>query len=311
MPKKILLLGVLFVGMIALSIFLLSKRMPPMDGPGPVLPAEKNTIGKIIIDEPSRSITLEKKEQDWWITAPLEDVANLEIIDQLVGTLNSFTLGTVISEKKDKYPTFDLDPSKATRIQLFKQGGDQALLEGYVGKQAISYGTSYFRYANQDPVYIATNLPNWVLLRAVEEYRVKKLIPFKQEAVTSFEINGEKASASFTRSSDTWTRATSTGPVDVNIVKSFLGKLEQLQAAQFEDNLDPAQKLGFEKPILTILVETSSGPVSGKVGVLKKYKKGEPDLRQRFAQTEGRKTVLLVNSSAVDEVLTLLKTTAK
>ncbi len=311
MPKKIILMAVLFVGMAVLSVFLLSKRMPPLDESAPILPAEKNLITKIIIEEPSRSLTLEKKEQSWWVKAPLEDSADPEIMDQLVGTLNSFTLGTVISEKKDKYSTFDLDSGKATHLQVFKSGSDQPILDGYVGKQAISYGTSYFRYANQDPVYIASNLPNWVLIRPVEEYRVKKLMPVKQDAITAFEIKGEKGSVSFKRSSDTWTSATSTSPVDTNVVKGFLGKLDALQATQFEDTMDPIQKSGFEKPFLLITVETAAGPVVGKVGSLKKFKKGEPDLRQRFGQTEGRKAVLLINNAAVEEVLTLLKTPAK
>ena len=104
---------------------------------------------KIIIDEPTRSVTLEKKSQAWQLTAPVEDTADPEAMDQLTGTLTSFTVGSVLSEKKDKYSTFDLDPAKATHLRVFEQGGEKPVhspIEGWIRGLEDGYGRALGRF---------------------------------------------------------------------------------------------------------------------------------------------------------------------
>lgn len=307
MPKKLFVFGFLFIFLAGVSLFLIFKGKPKEASEPLLMSMGASKISKIEIQEPAGSLTLEKKDGLWRLTAPVQDVADPEAMDQLTGSLTSFSIGSVISEKKEKYASFDLDEGKATHFKVYQFEKEKPVLDAYLGKQAISYGTSYFRYADQDPVYIAENLPNWVLLKPANEIRLKKVLPAQRGNITQFSAATGSFQVSFNHVGSTWTLASNGNFVEPSTVEPILEKALSLEARAFEDTLDPKVSYGFEKPYLSFSVDSTSGPVKAVIGNKKLAKKGETFQDVRYARTEGRSTVLLIITPLVEELASQLK----
>jgi hypothetical protein len=306
MQRKLFTFGLLFLGLAAVSLFLIYKGRPKEASEPLLLSSGPEKISKVVILEPSRSVTLEKINEAWYVTQPTKDIADPEMVGELLGSLTSFTVGTVISENKEKYSSFELTPEQATHVTVFESGKEKPVLDAYVGKQAVSYGTSYFRYAEKDPVYIAENLPNWVLIKPADEYRQRVFLPAKKEQIKKIDIDFGSQSVSFSQTGSTWTQTSDGQILDSTVIGGLVDKALALRIAHFPA-VEAGQKFGFEKPYMKFSVESASGTLQAVIGDKKVAKKGEPDLGMRYARLEGREALLALPIAPIDELATALK----
>lgn len=303
--KIFLLAGVLAVFVAAAVLVSSRSRLAPIRS-HPMDTVPNADVSRIFIQEPSMQVDLQQKEGMWRVVAPLDDWAEPSTIDSLISTLNGVTIGSVISENKERFPTFQLGEGQATHLQVYGKDTKTPILDLFIGKQAISYGTCYVRVAGQNKVCVAENLPDWILMRPVDDFRKRGLFPSPASQLDKISVKADNLSLDLSRSSQTWTVAGSTGPLDVPTTNVVLTKFENLRVAEFVDKIDPAVKTGLDRPFLTITGVSPNGSTKVDIGAKKPVKKGEM-VDERYMKISNRTPVFLVTSAAVDELLKQLK----
>jgi hypothetical protein len=309
--KKVFFLAGILILSLGLALFVFIRVHQPPVRSRPLDSIADDDITKVLIQEPVDVIGLERRQNGWWLSPPVDDMADPETVQGLIGTLKGMTVGTLISENKNKYEGFGLTPANATHLQVYVKNATSPALDIFIGKQAVGYGSCYIHFAGKDPVYVADNLPSWLLIRPVDEFRKKTLLNGKPDAAEKLTFITEKSFLSLVRSSTTWTMVGTSTPVNPQITGPLFSSLESIRATGFADVSDLKSPKGFEKPVLIVRSETAETKQEFSVGAKKKEVKNQPILDQRYVQVKDRPSVLLVPAKDVDNLLTQLKTLPK
>jgi Domain of unknown function (DUF4340) len=308
--KKIIRLLISLVVLSVLAIFLIFKGTPSVKTVQPLEKTDVSTMVKVVIDQPDSSYTLEKKNDQWMIVSPLVDVADPQNMTRLLEMLHNFSVGSIISESPSRYDNFHVSSGTAVRVRVYVQGAEAPVLDGYMGKEATTPRECYFRFEGKTPVYIAADMRTYVLREPVHDYRMRKFLPIPVTTASKVFINTEKSSLDVSRSSATWTNNVTQQEIPADWVQGLLGKLDAFQVSDFGIGNEPAAAIGFTKPILNVMVETSSGSAKALVGALLPKQNNQPSTT-RYALLEGRQAILIVADATVQEILTLLKSQPK
>jgi hypothetical protein len=303
--RPLLILTGIIMALGALALWVSHRATPGMDAKRPLIMVPFDEIHKVVIDKPAEKIVLEKEPAGWMLKEPLIDSADRDTVDRFLGSMTSFTVGSLVSEKKDRHSTFEVQDEGGTRVTIYRKGEEKPVLDAHVGKQALGYTSSYYRPAGQDNVYIADNLPNWLMAQALTDYRNRELVPFSGDA-TALSIRSGKSSWTFSRSSDTWSMAGATTTIDNAWIRSLFSAVGELRAEDFSVGLEPGLKPGFENPRMEVEIQSTSGTVKATIGG-KGKNRFSPDTEYLFGRTEGRETLLIIAKRNVDAVLSQLK----
>ncbi len=303
-----ILAGLFFLLVIAGTVLSVRSRLgPPQTSPLGNIPDAD--ITRIQIQEPTVLVTLERRDKSWWLKSPAEDVAEESVVVSLLSTLNGLSVGSIISENKEKYSTFLLGDKEATHLQVYAKDAEKPVLDMLIGKQAMGYGSCYVRFPGKDPVHVAENLPEWLLIRPADDFRKRTLV--KASDLSSLRATGASGSLSLSRSSDTWTVVGSTRPLAPLDASNLFNFVDSLRASGFVDKPEASLKTGLEKPYLMLEGESTSGPVKVEVGGKKPPSKFEPGPDARYVRVQDRAVLLLVTSASVDELVKQLKNLPK
>lgn len=307
MARKLLLSMAVFVALGFAAVAVWVKGKPKAQSINPLQGVDVQKITKIMIDRPSETITLEKKEGRWDITSPAQDWTDPMLVERWIEVLQNFSVGSVISENKDRYSQFDIEDGKASRIRVFLEGQEKPALDGYIGKQAAGFSDSYFRFEGKPAVHIASELPNYMIIRESNDYRLKKLLFPVLTDLTLVKITSGKIDVEISRSSETWTNQKNQQPVDQAWIATLVSRLDSLYIMDFGKGDEDPKTFGFDAPFAQIAVEKSGTKLSSKIGnVVPNADKNAP--KKRYAQTEGRGVTLILSSQSVDDLLSHLKT---
>ena len=306
--KKLVSFLIVFMVLGIAALFLLVKGKPTTEETQPLSGVTVQNLGKIIIDQPTGTLIFEKKDTRWEMIQPTQDTTDKDVIDRFLKSLENFTVGSVISESKDRYSQFEIQDASATRLRIFVGGSETPVLDAYVGKEGTAYNTSFFRFANQVPVRIASDLSSWELKRPPSDYRLRKVLPANFKEAAHFKVKSGKIEVSVAKSSNTWVNEKNQKTVPNEWVQTLSSRLEVWTATSFGGYEKP-EVTGVLKPFMEAEVQTSSGTVSAVIGNPRQFGTAKPV--ERYAKTEGRDAVLIVTQQVVDDTLNHLKTFPK
>lgn len=306
LPKKILILGFVFVALAAAAGYIYVKGKSAASPKEPLAGVETKSIRRIAIQRPNESFAVDQRNERWFLTSPIEDAVAPPIIDQVVRRLQGFAIGSPVSENKSKFDQFEIGEGKATRVQVFVFDREEPALDGFIGKQAGNFNDSYFRFAGRDAVYIAKNLPTFVMQLSMDEFRQKQVTPADMDRTMSIEIKNGKETFLVVRTTDAWSLAGSSVVISRAWMEGLMEKFDRLYADRFLDDGVDGKDLGFAAPYAeftiggSMVTETVIGnklPVDPlKMGVF------------RYAQTKDRRAVMVVNQAGLDDIFSYLKT---
>jgi len=294
MIKKLILLTVLFLLLIGLAVVFVGRSRPAAGNINPLQKVSENKLRKIIVARGGASVTLEKEQDRWEITAPLQDWTDPDKARRLVQTVLGFSIGSLISSNKERYDQFRIQSNQAVHLQVFIDE-QKPILDGYVGKAAEDISSSYFRFSETEPVYIANGLAVFALQPFPSNTRLKKIFGAELEEPDRFEFTLEKARLELVRSSATWTRSDNGYVIPLNAIFELTLKLKKLRSDQF-----PSDEL-TGPPYLIVTVEGGDKKTTLTVGSIQE--KGE----FRFARMEGRPVTLLIKGSHLQEITSQVK----
>ena len=248
------------------------------------------------------NVTIEKKGENWEVTAPLSAKANAANVRSLLDNLKELKAKETIDRTASTYEQYELTDEKALHLVAYKDA--EKAVDLYFGKSG-SRG-QMGRIAGKDGVYIVGGYSSYLYTREVKNWRETSILKFEDANVIQASVTNKNGQFSFSKNDDKWSasfaKRSKTGTLgppdkkweafDENKLKDMLRAYKSLTAEDFgEDNadtgLDDAEANGG---IIQIKLKDNAGDYTIKVG---KVSKGS----SRYAFKEGGDNIVYVLSS--------------
>jgi len=188
---------------------------------------------RIELSQGASGVTLIRSGKDWTVQSSTSAVypADPDRVRTLLSGLPSVQLEDVIADRADRAADFDVDPAKGTRVQLL--GASKNLLaDGIFGKQAPDYSHIYFRFPDQNTVYLARGILRGELGgTTLEEWRSRDIVTAAEPDFRAIQVDKGGSHFTFEHSSDTWTL--DGRKIDPAPVYGLSGTLAHLKADAF------------------------------------------------------------------------------
>ncbi len=255
------------------------------------------------------SVTLEKKGDDWVLTAPLNAKATASDVKMLVDNLKDLKVTEAIDRTKDHYADYEIDDAKGVHVTAYK-GADKAV-DLFFGK-AGSRG-QLVRVAGKDGVFIVTGYQSMAYAKDAKGFRDKTVLKLSDddvknaEKVTLDNANGEfvfekkdgKWTAQFAKlekdgkpgkPEEKWEK------FDGEQVEALLKAYKSLNAVDFADDTVKPADTGLDDPQAQgglLKIKLKDKEIVLKLG---KTQKG----KNRYLVKDGDPTVVVVSSWSGD-----------
>lgn len=242
------------------------------------------------------TVTLEKKDDKWMVTAPVQAPANAAYVKQALDNLKELKVKDVINDTpqaSDMYKDYQLDADKAVHVEAFK-GNDKAF-DMFFGKSGTRGQMA--RLASKPAIYVITGYSSYQFAREVKDWRNKEMLKFEDANVVSISIRNEEGEYSFSKNADKWSGSFKKKEIerfDPEKVKSLVSAYKGLNAEDFAESKSDADT-GLDKPVATITFELkdNAGKYTINVG---KTSTGS----SRYALKDGDPIKYVIGSWAAD-----------
>ena len=187
------------------------------------------------IEEPSRSVTLERDGATWKVkTAAGAFEADAENVRRSLADLGEIELHETLAKDSKDDARFGLDPTAATHVVV--AAGAETLVDFRFGR-AGARGAAV-RVGAAPEVVVASGLSEWMFQRELRFWRNRAIWSFDREAVQRIEIDGARRWV-FTRAKGAW-RATLDGrpfaPLAEDAVMLLVSAFRELVAEDFAES---------------------------------------------------------------------------
>jgi hypothetical protein len=244
------------------------------------------SIVKIEIVKPEKSVTLENQGGKWYVTSPLKYPANMVNIFPILGGMQKFKVGSLVSSNADRQKTYQVD-SAGTKLSVTDRSGKTITM--IVGKMGPSYEEIYFRKENSNDVYLGSGLSPWSLNQEVREWRDKRIFFTQKDSIKRLEfITGAKQ---FVVEKDTAGWKLGSDSVETNTMNSSLSALADMNTEDFADTLSKPE------------TEPIHLKVSGLEEVAINFFPQLPDTQKYYVQTSKSSQYFILGKWAVQNVL--------
>ncbi|MBI5214232.1 MAG: DUF4340 domain-containing protein [Ignavibacteriae bacterium] len=235
MNKSTVILIAVFVLLGALAVFYLmpsEEREASYDTATFSMSLDSASIVKIEITKPEKSVTLENQGGKWYVTSPLKYPANMVNLFPILGGMQKFKVGSLVSSNVDRQKTYQVD-SAGTKLSVTDRSGKTVTM--IVGKMGPSYEEIYFRKENSNDVYLGSGLSPWSLNQEVREWRDKSIYATMKDSIRRLEfITGTKQYV-VEKDSSGWKIGADS--VETTTMNSTLSTLSDLKTEDFADTL--------------------------------------------------------------------------
>jgi uncharacterized protein (UPF0333 family) len=164
-------------------------------------------ITKVEVTNPDRDdktkqhhVVLEKKGDDWVVTAPVQAKANGPNVKSLIDNLKELKAKEVIDRTTGSYDQYELTDEKGLHVVAWK-GGDKAE-DLYFGKSG-SRG-QMVRIAGKDGVYVVSGYASYQYSRELKNWRETSILKFEDDNAIQVEVTNKSGLFSFSKNGDKW-----------------------------------------------------------------------------------------------------------
>jgi hypothetical protein len=264
-----------------------SADMPTVSGP--------EDVDKISITNGEKGeVVLEKKDDKWVLTKPLQTAANQQNVKSLVDNLKELKAKEIVTDNADDAVKIsdDLTPTKGIHVIAWK-GADKKVDDTF-GK---SGGRGEMMMVDGKPgIYAASGYSSFLYTRDLKGWRDTEVFKFDDANASQLTIENSHGVLSFTKG-DKWAGTFKGQPIDRYDdakVTDALRTFKNLNAEDFADGKSPGDT-GLDQPeaTLTITLKDNAGKYVVRVG---KVSTGT----SRFAQKDGSDMIYILPGFASD-----------
>ena len=261
------------------------------------LPEIKGTddVDKISITNGEKGeVVLEKKDDKWFVTKPVNAAANQASVKSLIDNLKELKVKEVVASSPDDgvKKEYNLDPAHAVHVVAWK-GADKKVDDNF-GKSG-GRGEMVMKEGNP-AIYAASGYSGYLYGREVKDWRDKEIFKFDDANASQVTIENKNGAFSFTKG-DKWAGTFKGQPIanfDEEKVKDAVRALKLLTAEDFGDGKSTADT-GLDTPAgtITVTLKDNAGKYLLKVGNVSTG-------TSHFAMKEGEPTIYTIGSSVTD-----------
>jgi hypothetical protein len=254
--------GILFLVAAALAAFVYFYEIRGEEGRREAEEAEKRLFTGFDADgveaialttTDGTSLRAERREGGWEIVAPIVFPGDAFAFDAMASALAQITSETAIEDPQGP-SVYGLDADE--REVRFWVGGEERALR--VGDKTPLGGNSYVSVVGESGVYTVPTYRVNSFAKAFDDLRDKRVLDFDREAVTRIEASWPDGRVVLERGDAGWRLVLPvTGPADEEVVGRLLSDLSFLRASGFEDEPQPDEKTGLDRPAFAVRL---SGP---------------------------------------------------
>jgi len=253
------------------------------------------------------SVTLEKKGEDWELTAPVQAKANAGNVKSLVDNLKDIKVKEAIDKGTGSYDQYELSDDKAIHVVAWK--GAAKAVDLYFGKSG-SRG-QMMRVGGRDGVFIADKFSSYLYNREVKGWRDGAILKFEDANAIQVDVTNKNGQFSFSKNGDKWSGQETLRDKDGKLkkpekewkkfdeakVKDLLRAYKGLTAEDFGEEKDKAgsgvDKAEEDGGVIHIKLKDNAGDLTVKVG---KTSKGT----SRWAMKDGGDILYTLSSWSTD-----------
>ncbi len=267
------------VTLVALAAILVAVAYLVMQKPGEqsasglgtlLLHIDSVAVDRLEIRSPNSSVVLAKQGSEWYLKEPLDYRAEQASVGTLIHDLKNLSVKSVVSNKPEKFPVFQVDTASGTHFSIYENGKKIDSL--IVGKMGSTYTEMYVRRLSSNDVDAVDAALQYQINRQPKEWRDKTIIKVPKESIKEIKYQYGDTTFSLAFQDSVW--KVGNNAVKTSDVDGILGWLSNLQADDFIDTtLHPAPKLtaaisfsenqlrfSFLKPQNKYAVQVSNSP---------------------------------------------------
>jgi hypothetical protein len=326
-----LLLGVLFAALLTWVVFTQRGRVPEKQE---AFGLQVRDITKLQVvfgkeqgakQKPGTTLTLEKSGKDWYITEPIQGLADPQTVEQMLKEFAELKVGRRPDQNPDD-PKFGAADPVLTVTGWWAAGAKSATLA--IGKEAPLGSKRYAKMEGQQGLYLVPSSLKTTMAKDVDGLRDRRIARVKPEEIlratvafgeksVSLERTGGPAespadpmSAEPSETTDWRLVAPVKAGADGMAVSDLLAAITSAEAVDFAPLPQSPSGYGLDSPQVSITLETKQGTTvislgkQARVSAKARYGAGTEQRDVVYAERQGRDEVLLLDAS-------LLKSTRK
>ncbi len=235
MNRSTVILLFLLLALGAITYFLLpsgAERQTSYEAHDVHFTVDSASVMRIEIKRPLSLTTLQNVGGTWMVTTPFHYTADPASVQQLVGGLSKFKVGSPVSSNPEKQRLFQVDSLGTFVTVTDRNGASQSLV---VGKMGPSFSEVYFRLPDGKDVYLGEGIDSWMFTKEPKEWRNKTILASHTEGIKELEFTVGNMTTSFVRDSAGWRSGDKLAPIER--INPSLTALMELKADDFIDSL--------------------------------------------------------------------------
>lgn len=267
--RSTLVLLVITVSMGA-YIYFVERHRPPSSDPEPneqLFNFEENDLSSLrVTSEDGGITTLERTDEMWRITTPVDTAADEATASSIASTLASLEVRRVIEESPINFEPFGLDePTLDLGFSLNESDTTQHLL---VGEETPTGADRYAKISDTDRVFLIASYLNSTFNKTTFDLRDKTILRFQQEDLDRLDIATADKTIRFEKVVNEWELAEPwRARTDLSTVQSLLQSLSSGQMLSVElEETDELKAFGLADPGYTVDAHAGNATVTLHIG---------------------------------------------
>jgi len=205
---------------------------------------------------------IERTDEDWRMTAPIEFPADGFVADSLASSLAGLTSETVFDEP-EAAAEYGLDGEPSLRFEV---GGESRALR--IGDKTPVGGNTYVALEDDPRVFAVTSFRANALSKTLKELRDPRILDFDRDAITSVEASWPGGRVSLARDETGWALTEPlAAAADEDALDALLSDLHFLRAEEFVDDPPVDDPLGPGEPAFQIRLSSEGDDATAELVV--------------------------------------------
>lgn len=257
--------------------------------------ADSSKIDKIEIVKNSETIFLEKVNNQWKLTKPVEYPADTTNVYLLLRDLKNFKLESVASENPVKFSSY-LDSVNNAKVSTYQEG---VLLGTFILGKSQANDNSYIKKPEENRILLASNLTASLFTRSAKDFRNKFILSIMPYSVNSVSFKStDSNNVDFSVTKDTAGKWNISGDsVSFSVMEGFLNLLANFNTDDFIDSVIT----DLPVPTFTVTVNAAGQPT---VINLYKEKSSDPNAAPSYiTQISGNKQLFRLFGALASQLM--------
>ncbi len=262
-----------------------------------ILEVDREEIRKFTIEREDVTVTCEKRDEEWYLTQPVEDRAERGSVSRVLSSVANGKASGFAAEAAGDLRKYGLADPRAT-VHVYT-GADMTRHTILIGEEEER--KVYAKVAARDPVLQLTLMFYEAITQDPHDFRFKKLLDVERSEITGIEISeGEETVVCEQDTAGNWFVVKSPGPerepAKESKINQLLSTLVTLRVEEFvEDSPGDLSTYGLHEPVLRV-------KVLGREGEIGTVSFGSDSEDEVYAMSSHRDLVVLVRGRSVDNI---------